>query len=89
MDLKHLTETHVFELGKLPKEHDGTELWTWMKFIGARNQEDLDLALKLNPNLQQSYDRLMELSADNRIRKLAKIRQNQLDEERARRYRTQ
>jgi hypothetical protein len=78
-EFPYLYGIHNLDLNKLPSEPDGTLLWTWMKFIGARNQEDLDLALQLNPDIQQSHNKLIELSADKEIRKLALRREKQLE----------
>jgi predicted transposase/invertase (TIGR01784 family) len=70
-----LIEVNTLELVKLPETEDGTELWAWMKFLSARNKEDLNMLAKKNPQVGKAVVRLMELSNDERTRLLYESQQ--------------
>jgi predicted transposase/invertase (TIGR01784 family) len=70
-----LMQLHTLELPKLPKESDGAELWTWLRFIGAERKEDLDMLSQTNPQIKKAVGVLMELSADERARMLYESRE--------------
>jgi predicted transposase/invertase (TIGR01784 family) len=48
-EFTNLIQVHTLELPKLPKESDSTELWTWLRFIGAERKEELDMLAQTKP----------------------------------------
>lgn len=67
-------EIHALELPKLPVARDRTELWHWLRFFAAKNEEDYAMAVEL-PTVKRAYLRLKELSADEQTRQLAESRE--------------
>lgn len=64
-----MMEMHILELPKLPPEQqDETDLMQWMRFLGGKTREDLKRMAEKNSNLQEAYDELDRLSADERKR---------------------
>ena len=62
-------EMHILELPKLPPEQqDETDLMQWMRFLGGKTRKDLKRMAEKNSNLQEAYDELDRLSADERKR---------------------
>ena len=60
---------HILELPKLPPEQqDETDLMQWMRFLGGKTRKDLKRMAEKNSNLQEAYDELDRLSADERKR---------------------
>jgi predicted transposase/invertase (TIGR01784 family) len=70
-----LLEVHTLEIPKLPQNADGTVLWQWLKFLGAKKQEELTMLAEKNPDVKKAVGRLMELSADEQTRLLAESRE--------------
>ena len=70
-----LIRIHTLELPKLPGESDGTELWNWLRFIGAERKEELDMLAQTKPEIKKAVGVLMELSADERARMLYESRE--------------
>ncbi|MDR0564287.1 MAG: Rpn family recombination-promoting nuclease/putative transposase [Azoarcus sp.] len=66
-----LLEIHVLELPKLPADGDGTPLWDWLKFIAARDKEELDMLAEKNPKVRKAVVKYMELTEDERTRMIA------------------
>ena len=65
----NMMEMHILELPKLPPEQqDETDLMQWMRFLGGKTREDLKRMAEKNSNLQEAYDELDRLSADERKR---------------------
>ncbi|GHU80829.1 transposase [Clostridia bacterium] len=65
-----IVEVDTLELPKLPKQEDGTELWDWMQFLNARQEEEFTMLAERNPQIKKAVGVLMELSADERTRLL-------------------
>ncbi len=64
-----MMEMHILELPKLPPEQqDETDLMQWMRFLGGKTRKDLKRMAEKNSNLQEAYDELDRLSADERKR---------------------
>lgn len=60
-----MLEIHILELGKVPRaECDGEDLISWMKFFGGKNREEFERMSKTNEYLDEAYQELMTLSAD-------------------------
>lgn len=58
-------EIHVLELQKLPQNLKlGNEIITWMQFFSGRTQEDFKNMAKVNEYIEEAYDTLLKLSAD-------------------------
>ena len=70
-----LTEFNTLELSKLPPDTDSSELWYWMKFIKADDEEVLDMLAQRNPQMKKAVGVLKELSADERTRMLYEERE--------------
>ncbi|MDR2088604.1 MAG: Rpn family recombination-promoting nuclease/putative transposase [Clostridiales Family XIII bacterium] len=70
-----LLQIHTLELPKLPKESDDTELWAWLRFIGAEEKEEMDMLAQTNPQIEKAVAVLARLSADERARMLYESRE--------------
>ena len=70
-----LTEFNTLELNKLPSDTDSTDLWYWMKFINADNEEVLEMLAQRSPQMRKAVGILKELSADERTRMLYEERE--------------
>ncbi|MCL1861187.1 MAG: Rpn family recombination-promoting nuclease/putative transposase [Proteobacteria bacterium] len=70
-----LVEVNTLELPKLPHNTDGSALWSWLKFMGSREEEELKMLAEKNPQIGKAVARLQELSEDERIRLLAESRE--------------
>ena len=57
------------ELRKIPRElQKESETFQWMKFFGSKSREELETMAKTNVYLDESYVKLVELSADEKAR---------------------
>jgi predicted transposase/invertase (TIGR01784 family) len=74
-EFTRLLEVNTLELPKLPQAEDGEELWDWLKFLNARNTEDLTMLTTKNPMIQKAVAKLQTLSEDERTRLLAESRE--------------
>jgi predicted transposase/invertase (TIGR01784 family) len=63
------------ELGKLPKDTDGTPLYDWVRFIAAEDEEELKVIAERNPTVGKAVVRLIELSADEKTRDMYERRE--------------
>lgn len=64
-----LMEIHILELPKMPKEQKNeTELMKWMRFLGGKKREDFKKMAEKNPEMQEAYDMLDKMSADEKAR---------------------
>ena len=73
-ELTRLVVVRTLELSKLPKTSDGTLLWLWLKFIAARNKEELKELTMLadkNPPVLKAVGKLAVLNEDERARLIA------------------
>jgi len=70
-----LFEVNTLELPKLPQDEDGTPLWDWLRFVGARRKEELDMLAEKNPQVGKAVAKLVELNADERARLIADSRE--------------
>ena len=70
-----LVEVNTLELPKLPHNTDGSTLWDWLKFLDARQEEELKMLAEKNPQIGKAVARLQELSEDERTRLLAESRE--------------
>ena len=70
-----LVEVNTLELPKLPHNTDGSTLWLWLKFLDARQEEELKMLAEKNPQIGKAVARLQELSEDERTRLLAESRE--------------
>ncbi len=70
-----LFEVNTLELPKLPQDGDGTPLWDWLRFVGARRKEELDMLAEKNPQVGKAVAKLVELNADERARMIADSRE--------------
>ena len=75
VELTDLREIYTLELGKLPKNTDGTRRYDWAKFIDAETEEELDMAAQRNPQIRRAAVKLRELSADEKARDMFERRE--------------
>ena len=62
-------EMHILELSKLPpEEKNETSLLQWMHFLGGKTRKDFEEMAKKNSELEEAYDVLAKLSADEKKR---------------------
>ncbi|MCL1802990.1 MAG: Rpn family recombination-promoting nuclease/putative transposase [Eubacteriaceae bacterium] len=78
-----MRERIAFYSSKLPSNYDGTMMWNWLKFLGARNEEELKMASEANPEIEKAAVRLEQLSADESARMLYEAREKELRDTRA------
>jgi len=62
-----LTEINVLDLTKIP-ESQSDDLINWMKFLKAEREEEFEMLARTNPQINQAYAFLRELSADEATR---------------------
>ena len=74
-ELTDLLEVCTLELPKLPQDGDGTALWDWLKFVGARKMEVLEMLAEKNPQVGKAVAKLVELNEDERARMIASSRE--------------
>ena len=68
-DYTDLMEMHILELSKLPpEEKNETSLLQWMRFLGGKTRKDFEEMAKKNSELEEAYDVLDKLSADEKKR---------------------
>lgn len=62
-------EIHVLELKKLPKDvQTGEDIIEWMKFFSGKSREEFEHMARTNEYLDEAYQELKHLSADERKR---------------------
>jgi predicted transposase/invertase (TIGR01784 family) len=74
-EFSDLLEVDTLELPKLPRDEDGTPLWDWLKFLSAREKEELEMLAEKNPQVKKAVVKLLALSEDERARMLADSRE--------------
>ncbi|MCL2849267.1 MAG: Rpn family recombination-promoting nuclease/putative transposase [Micrococcales bacterium] len=72
-----LRELRTLELPKL-RHDDGTDLWDWLRLIAAETEEEIDMAVRSNPDLREAADLVKEFSADEARRHAARAHQRYL-----------
>jgi len=75
--LTDILEIHTLEIPKARKKFNDTEdtkLLTWMKFLDAKTEEELNVLAQKSPVMQKTASRLLELSADEKARQLYEAR---------------
>ncbi len=75
VEFSDIIEIHSIELGKLPENTDGTQLYDWAKFIDADSEEELAMIAERNPQVGKAVVKLKALSADERARDLFERRE--------------
>ena len=68
LELTNLVEINCLDLSKLPKEDDGTLLWSWMSFINAESEESLNMLATKSPQLYKAITFLRNASVSKRMR---------------------
>ena len=59
-----VTSIHVLELPKLPREHDGSTLWDYLKFIQSETEEDLQMVSLDTYGIKAGIEKLQQIIAD-------------------------
>jgi len=62
-----LTEINVLDLTKIP-ENQSDDLINWMKFLKAEREEEFEMLARQNPQINQAYAFLRDLSSDEATR---------------------
>jgi predicted transposase/invertase (TIGR01784 family) len=68
-------EIHTLELPKRPADSDGTGLWDWLAFLSSKTREEFDSLAGKGSAMAEAVARLMELSADEKMRMQADARE--------------
>jgi predicted transposase/invertase (TIGR01784 family) len=66
---------HMLELPKVAEDDEHTELWAWLEFLKAQNEEELSMLVKEHPTLQPAVRKLTRLSADEEARLIHEARE--------------
>jgi predicted transposase/invertase (TIGR01784 family) len=74
-EFTNLLEVDTLELPKLPRDEDGTPLWSWLKFLSAQEKEELTMLAETNPEVKKAVVKFMALTEDERARMLADSRE--------------
>ena len=85
---EHL-EIHIIELPKIYKRADNekdTKLIEWLSFLENPESEEVLYYMENNKNIKSAKERLTTLSDDERVRRLAELREKALMDEREARY---
>ena len=72
-----LLEIYTLELPKLPKETDGSDLYDWLGFIKASNEEELAMLAERSPQMKAPIEKLIELNQDEEARMLFEAREKE------------
>ena len=59
-----MIEVDILELKKLPDKYDGSPLWDWLAFIKTTNEETMKMLSEKNPEIEKTYDTLLDISSD-------------------------
>jgi predicted transposase/invertase (TIGR01784 family) len=62
-----LLEIDTLELSKVPSSGDGTDLWKWMRFIGSRTEQELQMAAQLDPKIAEAANVALRWTADDQF----------------------
>ena len=68
-------DIHFVELPKIALGHDDTALASWMRFLLAGNEEELEEVAMSDPNIRRAADALKVLSEDPAAQELARERE--------------
>jgi predicted transposase/invertase (TIGR01784 family) len=74
-------ELHVIELPNLSHARPGAEdrdLVRWSRFVGARDERDLEAASMNDPELKEAWEEVRRLNADPATREIARAREDGL-----------
>jgi predicted transposase/invertase (TIGR01784 family) len=63
-----LQQIDTLELSKVPAAGDGTDLWKWMRFIGSRTEQELQMAAELDPVIGEAANVALRWTADDQLR---------------------
>ena len=63
-ELTDVLQVDLLELTKLPAQDDATLLWSWMRFIGAHDQKEIDMTVTADPAIAQAADKVRFFTAD-------------------------
>ena len=63
-----ILEWHIVELPKLPTMPDGSNLYNWVKFINAQNEEEFKMLAAKDIYLKTAYEQLEVISHDEQKR---------------------
>lgn len=82
--LTNKLEIHIMELPKIEgKENEKDELLDWLYFLENPKSERVEEKMKENENLKEARQKLDGLSEDERMQKIAELRQKAIMDEKA------
>jgi predicted transposase/invertase (TIGR01784 family) len=68
VEFSNVQEINTLELTKLPKTSDETDLFDWMKLIGAKSEEEYDMLAEKKPIFKKVVAVVKKFSADEEAR---------------------
>jgi len=77
VEFSDILEIHTLELGKLPKDADGTALYDWAKFIAADSDEEMDDIAARNPEVEKAVVKYREMTAEEKVRDIYERREKE------------
>jgi predicted transposase/invertase (TIGR01784 family) len=63
-----LVQIDTLELTKVPPTADGSDLWKWLAFIGAKDEEEIEMTAQLDPVIGQAATLVKHFSDDEEFR---------------------
>ena len=63
-ELTNIIQIDLLEIPKLPADNDKTLLWSWMRFIGAHNQKEIDMTITADPAIAQAAGKAKFFTAE-------------------------
>ena len=77
-------EIHIIEIPKIKgKEDEEDELLDWIYFLEDPNSERVEKSMKKNKELKKAKEKLIEISADEKMQRIAELRQKAIMDEKA------
>ena len=69
--LTGIMEVDLLELPKLPADSDGTALWGWLRFVGAKSRKELEVSGTISPVIGRAVGKVIAFNDDEIKRELA------------------
>ena len=77
-------EIHIIEIPKIKEqEKEEDELLDWIYFLEDPNSERVEKGMKKNKELKEAKEKLIQISADERMQRIADLRQKAIMDEKA------
>ncbi len=77
-------EIHIIEIPKIKgQENEEDELLDWIYFLEDPNSERVEKGMKKNKELKEAKEKLIKISADEKMQRIAELRQKAIMDEKA------